>query len=149
MQAQSNMSFLSILKEPLEEFARLKPSQFAPKLRHIFSLIYIIWDNSLDYNTNERITGLFCKVPAFYCIRVIGRGVSHTGFLLLTPSVSLLIECTSTHTHRLVVLHIRSRMLQSTLHVPDCSFVDYFDVLTSTSFTQAIMSSSGNSVEQH
>ncbi|XP_054461370.1 dynein axonemal heavy chain 2-like [Anoplopoma fimbria] len=62
VQAQSNMTFLSMLKEPLEEFAQLKPNQVAPKLRHIVSLIRIIRDNSLHYNTNQRITGLFCKV---------------------------------------------------------------------------------------
>uniref|UniRef100_A0A8C2ZK56 Dynein axonemal heavy chain 2 n=1 Tax=Cyclopterus lumpus TaxID=8103 RepID=A0A8C2ZK56_CYCLU len=62
VQAKSNMTFLSILKEPLEELAGLKPREFAPKLRHIVSLIRIIWDNSPHYNTNERIAGLFCKV---------------------------------------------------------------------------------------
>uniref|UniRef100_A0A4W6ECP9 Dynein axonemal heavy chain 2 n=1 Tax=Lates calcarifer TaxID=8187 RepID=A0A4W6ECP9_LATCA len=62
LQAQSNLSFLSILKEPCEEFAQLKPSQVAPKLRHIVSLIRIIWVNSKYYNTSERITGLFRKV---------------------------------------------------------------------------------------
>lgn len=72
-QAQSNMTFLSILKEPLEELARLKPSQVIPKLQDIVSLICIIWNNSLHYNTNERIGSLFCKVPTYYCIRVIGK----------------------------------------------------------------------------
>ncbi|XP_040887758.1 dynein heavy chain 2, axonemal [Toxotes jaculatrix] len=62
LQAQSNQSFLSILKDPCEEFAQLKPSQVAPKLRHIVSLIRIIWVNSKYYNTSERISGLFRKV---------------------------------------------------------------------------------------
>ncbi|KAM7366101.1 hypothetical protein PAMP_015569 [Pampus punctatissimus] len=70
LQAQSNMSFLSILKEPCEELSQLKPSQIAPKMRHIVSLIRIIWVNSIHYKTSERITGLFRKVPAFYHIRV-------------------------------------------------------------------------------
>ncbi|KAK9521280.1 hypothetical protein VZT92_021099 [Zoarces viviparus] len=60
--AQSNTTFLSILKEPLEELARLKPSQVAPKLQHIVSLIRIIYDHSPHYNTKERITGLFHKM---------------------------------------------------------------------------------------
>ncbi|XP_075968107.1 dynein axonemal heavy chain 2 [Anarhichas minor] len=60
--AQSNTTFLSTLKEPLEELARLKPSQVAPKLQHIVGLIRIIYDNSLHYNTKERITGLFHKM---------------------------------------------------------------------------------------
>ncbi|XP_068440309.1 dynein axonemal heavy chain 2 [Clinocottus analis] len=62
VQAQSNMTFLSILKEPLDEFAKLKPSEVAPKLQHIVNLIRIIWDNSPHYNTNERIAGLFRKM---------------------------------------------------------------------------------------
>ncbi|XP_078020536.1 dynein axonemal heavy chain 2 [Epinephelus lanceolatus] len=62
LQAQSNLTFLSILKEPCEELARLKPSQVAPKLEHIVSLIRIIWNNSPHYNTSDRITGLFRKM---------------------------------------------------------------------------------------
>ncbi|KAF1380471.1 hypothetical protein PFLUV_G00164080 [Perca fluviatilis] len=62
LQAQSNLSYLSILKEPCEELAQLKPSQLAPKLRHIVSLIRIIWVNSSHYNTSERILGLFRKM---------------------------------------------------------------------------------------
>ncbi|XP_029311197.1 LOW QUALITY PROTEIN: dynein heavy chain 2, axonemal [Cottoperca gobio] len=62
LQAQSNLSYLFILKEPCEEFAQLKPSQVAPKLRHIVSLIRIIWVNSNHYNNSERITGLFRKM---------------------------------------------------------------------------------------
>lgn len=77
LQAQSNLSYLSILKEPCEELAQLKPSQVAPKLRHIVSLIRIIWVNSDYYNTSERITGLFRKVPAFYYIHYCHK---HTPF---------------------------------------------------------------------
>ncbi|XP_047186413.1 dynein axonemal heavy chain 2 isoform X2 [Scophthalmus maximus] len=62
LQAQSNLSFLSILKEPCEELARLEPNQVAPKLKHIVSLIRIIWLNSSHYNTTEKISGLFHKV---------------------------------------------------------------------------------------
>uniref|UniRef100_A0A3Q3RVK4 Dynein axonemal heavy chain 2 n=1 Tax=Mastacembelus armatus TaxID=205130 RepID=A0A3Q3RVK4_9TELE len=62
LQAQSNLAYLSILKEPCEELARLKPSEVAPKLRHIVSLVRIIWVNSPHYNTNDQISGLFLKV---------------------------------------------------------------------------------------
>ncbi|KAJ0006370.1 hypothetical protein NQD34_013643, partial [Periophthalmus magnuspinnatus] len=62
VQAQSNLSFLSILKEPCEELATLRPSQVLPKLQHIIHLIRVIWNNSQYYNTSERITGLFHKV---------------------------------------------------------------------------------------
>uniref|UniRef100_A0A671XQT1 Dynein axonemal heavy chain 2 n=1 Tax=Sparus aurata TaxID=8175 RepID=A0A671XQT1_SPAAU len=62
-EARLNMKFLSILKEPCEELAQLKPSQITPeKLKHIIHLIRVIWINSKYFNTSERMTGLFCKV---------------------------------------------------------------------------------------
>ncbi|XP_075307002.1 dynein axonemal heavy chain 2 [Odontesthes bonariensis] len=62
LQAQSNLTFLSILREPCEELSQLEPGQIASKLRHIVILIRIIWVNSPHYNTTERITGLFCQM---------------------------------------------------------------------------------------
>ncbi|CAI5672498.1 unnamed protein product [Oreochromis niloticus] len=59
LQAQSNLTFLCILKEPCEELEQLKPSQIAFKLKHIVSLIRIIWINSPYYNTSDRIVNLF------------------------------------------------------------------------------------------
>uniref|UniRef100_A0A3P9PK94 Dynein axonemal heavy chain 2 n=1 Tax=Poecilia reticulata TaxID=8081 RepID=A0A3P9PK94_POERE len=61
VQAESNLTFLSILKKPCEELSHLKPKQIASKLRHIVVLIRIIWVNSPSYNSNEKITGLFCQ----------------------------------------------------------------------------------------
>ncbi|XP_016405226.1 dynein heavy chain 2, axonemal-like, partial [Sinocyclocheilus rhinocerous] len=61
LQAQSNVSFLSLLKEPCEELAQLKPREIAPKLAHILNLIRVIWVNSSYYNTRDRITALLCK----------------------------------------------------------------------------------------
>ncbi|KAM3857822.1 dynein axonemal heavy chain 2 [Diretmus argenteus] len=75
LQAQSNLSFLSLLKEPCEELAQLHPSQVAPKLQHIASLIRIIWVNSPHYNTTERITALFCKMSN-EIIRLCCRSIS-------------------------------------------------------------------------
>lgn len=63
LQAQSNLTFLCILKEPCEELEQLKPSQIAFKLKHIVSLIRIIWINSPYYNTSDRIVNLFRQVP--------------------------------------------------------------------------------------
>ncbi|XP_062849650.1 dynein axonemal heavy chain 2 [Trichomycterus rosablanca] len=62
LQVQSNLLFLSLLKEPCEELAQLKPCQVAPKLGNIINLIRIIWLNSPYYNTPERITVLFRKM---------------------------------------------------------------------------------------
>ncbi|KAK2862755.1 hypothetical protein Q5P01_002288 [Channa striata] len=82
LEAQSNLVFLSILKEPCEALAQLKPSQFAPKLRQIVNLIRIIWVNSSYYNTRERITGLFRKMSSeiihlcfkSFCLDLIFKG---------------------------------------------------------------------------
>ncbi|KAM4612372.1 dynein axonemal heavy chain 2 [Polymixia lowei] len=75
LQAQSNLSFLSLLQEPCEELAQLQPSQVAPKLKHIINLISIIWVNSPHYNTRERITSLFCKMSN-EIIRLCCRSIS-------------------------------------------------------------------------
>ncbi|XP_076852522.1 dynein axonemal heavy chain 2-like, partial [Brachyhypopomus gauderio] len=61
LQAQSNLTFLSLLKGPCEELVQLKPHQVKPKLTHILSLIRIIWTRSPHYNTHEKITSLLCK----------------------------------------------------------------------------------------
>lgn len=65
LQAESNILFLSLLKEPCEELAQLKPCEIAPKLAHIIKLIRVIWINSSYYNTRDKITALFGKVPLF------------------------------------------------------------------------------------
>ncbi|KAI5104428.1 dynein heavy chain 2, axonemal isoform X1 [Silurus meridionalis] len=62
LQAQSNLSFLSLLKEPCEELSQLKPRQIAGKLGHILKLIRFIWVNSPHYNITERITVLLIKM---------------------------------------------------------------------------------------
>ncbi|XP_059574595.1 dynein axonemal heavy chain 2 isoform X3 [Alligator mississippiensis] len=61
-QAQSNLRFLSILKEPFLELAMLKPKDIPEKLPHLISLVRIIWVNSPYYNSRERITALFRKM---------------------------------------------------------------------------------------
>ncbi|XP_049338447.1 dynein axonemal heavy chain 2 [Astyanax mexicanus] len=61
-QAQSNLSFLSLLREPCEELALLKPREVEPKLAHIINVIRVIWVNSVYYNTRERLTTLFRKM---------------------------------------------------------------------------------------
>lgn len=61
-QAQSNLTFLSILREPYQELAFMKPKDISEKLPKLISLIRIIWVNSPHYNTRERLTALFRKV---------------------------------------------------------------------------------------
>lgn len=64
-QAQSNLTFLSILKEPYQELAFMRPKDISNKLPKLISLIRIIWVNSPHYNTRERLTSLFRKVCVF------------------------------------------------------------------------------------
>ncbi|XP_042329853.1 dynein axonemal heavy chain 2-like [Sceloporus undulatus] len=61
-QAQSNLQFLSILKEPFQELATLRPKDIPEKLPNLISLVRIVWVNSLYYNSRERITALFQKM---------------------------------------------------------------------------------------
>ncbi|XP_036012665.1 dynein axonemal heavy chain 2 isoform X6 [Mus musculus] len=61
-QAQSNLTFLSILREPYQELAFMKPKDISEKLPKLISLIRIIWVNSPHYNTRERLTALFRKM---------------------------------------------------------------------------------------
>ncbi|XP_006863561.1 PREDICTED: dynein heavy chain 2, axonemal [Chrysochloris asiatica] len=61
-QAQSNLTFLSVLKEPCQELACMRPKDISSKLPKLISLIRIIWVNSPHYNTRERMTSLFRKV---------------------------------------------------------------------------------------
>uniref|UniRef100_A0A8C8XZF1 Dynein axonemal heavy chain 2 n=1 Tax=Panthera leo TaxID=9689 RepID=A0A8C8XZF1_PANLE len=61
-QAQSNLTFLSILKEPYQELAYMQPKDISSKLPKLISLIRVIWVNSPHYNTRERLTSLFRKV---------------------------------------------------------------------------------------
>lgn len=98
MQAEMNKKFLSILKEPCEELLQLKPREIPSKLKHIISLIRIIWNNCPYYYSNERITRLFCQVHGslFLYTCEVGCSIQMTffSFLLLIPS----------HTHQLELL---------------------------------------------
>ncbi|XP_030578556.1 dynein heavy chain 2, axonemal [Archocentrus centrarchus] len=75
LQAKSNLTFMSILKEPCEELEQLKPREIASKLQHIVNLIRIIWVNSPHYNTSERITNLFRQITN-EIIRLCSQSIS-------------------------------------------------------------------------
>ncbi|KAJ7369518.1 Dynein heavy chain 2, axonemal [Desmophyllum pertusum] len=61
-QAQSNLKFLSTLKEPCEELAQAQPKDIPAMLPKILNIIRIIWMNSEHYKSRERLTGLLRKV---------------------------------------------------------------------------------------
>ncbi|XP_060775597.1 dynein axonemal heavy chain 2 [Neoarius graeffei] len=84
-QAQSNLSFLCLLKEPCEELAQLKPRQIANKLGHILNLIHFIWVNSPYYNTPARITVLLIKMNSEiirWCIKEISLERLFQGYVI-------------------------------------------------------------------
>ncbi|XP_041842513.1 dynein heavy chain 2, axonemal [Melanotaenia boesemani] len=90
LQAQSNLTFLSILKEPCEELFQLKLGQIASKLRHIVVLIRIIWVHSPFYNTIERITGLFCQMSndiIYLCTQKISLDKIFDGYVISSKQV--------------------------------------------------------------
>nr|XP_039250408.1 dynein heavy chain 2, axonemal-like [Styela clava] len=74
-QAQSNLRFLSILKEPCEELIKATPQKVPGILPKLVSYIRVIWSNSEFYNTRERLTALFRKLSNDV-IRVCCREIS-------------------------------------------------------------------------
>ncbi|XP_043933259.1 dynein axonemal heavy chain 2 [Protopterus annectens] len=89
-QAQSNLTFLSILKEPCEELNRLKLEEIPDKLPHLLSLIRVIWVNSPYYNSRERLTSLFRKMSndiICICCREISLDRIFDGFVLSSKKV--------------------------------------------------------------
>ncbi|KAJ8389317.1 hypothetical protein AAFF_G00121820 [Aldrovandia affinis] len=94
LQAQSNVTFLSLLREPCEELACLKPREVAPKLAHILNLVRFIWINSKFYNTRERLISLFRKLTndiIRLCCREISLDRIFKGYVV--SSKQTLTEC--------------------------------------------------------
>jgi dynein heavy chain len=63
-QAENNLQFLLVLKDPCHELADAKPAEISRLLPRIINIIRVIWANSEYYNTNDRLTAMFRKVKA-------------------------------------------------------------------------------------
>ena len=61
-QAENNLQFLIVLKDPCHELADAKPVEISKLLPKIINIIRVIWNNSDFYNTRESLTALFRKV---------------------------------------------------------------------------------------
>ncbi|GFR64149.1 dynein, axonemal, heavy chain 2 [Elysia marginata] len=61
-QAESNLKFLSVLKDPCHELADAKPKDIPKMLPKILNIIRMIWVNSDFYKTRERLTGILKKM---------------------------------------------------------------------------------------
>lgn len=61
-QAENNLQFLMVLKDPCHELADAKPAEISRLLPRIINIIRVIWTNSEYYNTRDRLTAMFRKV---------------------------------------------------------------------------------------
>ncbi|CAG5134523.1 unnamed protein product, partial [Candidula unifasciata] len=61
-QAESNLKFLSVLKDPCHELADAKPKDIPKLLPKILNLIRMIWVNSDFFNSREKLTGILRKM---------------------------------------------------------------------------------------
>lgn len=61
-QAESNLKFLHVLKDPCAELADADPAAIPAMLPKILALVRMIWVNSEFYKTRERLTGLLRKL---------------------------------------------------------------------------------------
>ncbi|XP_078526452.1 dynein axonemal heavy chain 2 isoform X1 [Lissotriton helveticus] len=113
-QAQSNLSFLSILKAPYEQLAAQKLKEIPSKFPHLLSLIRIIWTNSPFYNSRERMTALLRKMSneiIRLCCREINLDQIFDGFIL---SSRLFLQdciacCLAWREHYMKAAHIHHR----------------------------------------
>jgi len=74
-QAQQNLKYLSLLKEPCEKLTKSHPKDTAAQLTYIIRVIRFIWTQSTYYNTRERLTGLFRKLSN-EIIRICSNSIS-------------------------------------------------------------------------
>ena len=67
-QAQSNLKFLTVLKDPCHELAEAMPKDIPPMLPKLLNTIRMIWVNSEFYKSRERLTGILRKVSWYFNI---------------------------------------------------------------------------------
>ena len=79
-QAQSNLKFLMMLKDPCVELSDAHPRDIPPMLPKILNLIRMIWVNSEFYKTRERLTGILRKVTFFITFYSSGQRFAHLHF---------------------------------------------------------------------
>ena len=93
-QAQSNLKFLNVLKDPCHELSEAHPKDIGAMLPKILNLIRMIWVNSEFYNTRERLTGLLRKVYNLFIVISAKR----MGMLHISPSFLSLSSLAFIHT---------------------------------------------------
>ena len=61
-EAEDNLQYLSNLREPCLEMAKVNPLDIPKILPTLLHCVRMIWEKSLFYNTEERIAGLLRKI---------------------------------------------------------------------------------------
>ncbi|XP_036369342.1 dynein heavy chain 2, axonemal-like [Octopus sinensis] len=93
-QAESNLRFLMILKEPCLKLTEALPKDIPPIITELLTLIRIIWMNSEFYNTKEKLTGLLKKLSneiIHQCCKAINLDRIFEGYI--KSSSQTLIDC--------------------------------------------------------
>lgn len=93
-QAENNLQFLLVLKDPCHELADAKPSEIGKLLPKIINIIRVIWTNSEFYNTRERLTAMFRKLSNEVIRRCCASiNLEHIFDGAITSSKKALNEC--------------------------------------------------------
>ncbi|KAI8853504.1 dynein heavy chain, N-terminal region 2-domain-containing protein [Chytridium lagenaria] len=96
-QAQDNLKFLSTLSEPCQVLANSDPKDIPGILPRLLNCIRIIWANSKNYNTKERLTSLLRKVSNEIirrcCVKISLEDIFHGDVQASTISLQDSINC--------------------------------------------------------
>lgn len=96
-QAENNLKFLMVLKDPCHDLADLKPVDIPKALPRIINIIRVIWTNSDYYNTQERLNAMFRKLSNEVirrCCSSINLDMIFDGFVVSSKkTLNESIEC--------------------------------------------------------
>ncbi|KAJ3206517.1 Dynein heavy chain 2, axonemal [Entophlyctis luteolus] len=112
MQAQDNLKFLSSLTEPCQMLANSEPKDILCILPRLLNCIRMIWANSKNYNTKERLTSLLRKVSSEIisrcCAKISLDEIFHGDVQASMTSLQDSIDCGKSwkEIYRKTVVHI-------------------------------------------
>ncbi|KAJ3123528.1 Dynein heavy chain 2, axonemal [Physocladia obscura] len=112
MQAQDNLKFLSTLTEPCQVLANSEPKDITVILPKLLNCIRMIWANSKNYNTKERLTSLLRKVSSEIisrcCAKISLEEIFHGDVQSSMSSLQDSINCGESWkmTYKKTVMHI-------------------------------------------
>ena len=96
-QAENNLQFLMVLKDPCHDLADTNPVDIPKALPRIINIIRVIWTNSDYYNTQERLNAMFKKLSNEVirrCCASINLDLIFDGFVVSSKkSLNECIDC--------------------------------------------------------